>query len=645
MSQKLERIGELESLIKKHQDLYYNKKTEISDAEFDALWDELKSIDPGNPVLEALGADSQDGFLKTRHILPMGSQEKASTPDEFMAWTAKVRHPEYITQFKMDGASLELQYEEGILKLAVTRGDGIMGDDISKNAFRMQGAVKVLPFKWSGAVRCEVVMRKSTLAEHFPDMANPRNAANGIMKRKDGSGSEMLELICYDCAPLGIYDDDPAQKSMSLFPSRPESPFDDEMKKLEWLRLAGFTAVETKVFTDPWEVIDYRAAISAKREELPFEIDGLVIKGRLVDIEDMKRNRPEKQIAFKFPPEEAIATLLEIEWSESGANYTPVGILSPVRLAGTIVKRANLANTNTIFGMGLRIGSRVLVAKRGEIIPKIEGLVDSPADSIPIEVPEICLSCNTALIDEGTRLYCPNPDCPKKAFHRLEKWISVLDIQEMGTAILSRLFETARVRQIADIYTLTADELSLMERMGEKSAEKLVNNIKKTFEISLPAFVAGFDIEGMGQVMVEKAVEAGFDSIEKLRSATVEELSVVPGFGQISADALLTGMKQLKDEMDAVLDGGGIRIKGQEGGPLKGLSFCFTGQMESMKRQEAENLVKSLGGSVKSNVVSGLSYLVTNEPGSGSAKNRKAVEQGVRIISEKEFLELTGGQA
>ena len=472
------RVDELEALIKKHQDLYYNGQPEISDAEFDGLWDELASLDPTNALLARVGADKADGWPKVAHAMPMGSQEKASNPEDFLAWCVKAPRGEYLVQYKLDGASLELQYREGRLLRAVTRGDGSVGDDITPNALRMQGVLADLPEPFSGGVRGEVLMSHAIHATKYADKANCRNAANGLMKRKDGMGSEDLAVICYDAlgfvprkgsSPLSQPNLDFSDLSRDTVPRDRvpgESPFADELEKVAWLSRMGFTTVEVIRLTNPDDVIAYRAHVMDIREALPYDIDGLVVKGREIDLDDMARARPEKQIAFKFSLEEAISTLREVEWSESGANYTPIGIIDPVRLAGTTVQRANLVNTNAINAMDLRIGSRVIMTKRGEIIPKIEGLVENPPSTEPIFVPSIC-GCGASLVDEGTRLYCPNPDCPKKAFHRLEKWLSVLDIRDFGSVILGKLFAAGRVNEIADLYTLEATELAVYDRMGE----------------------------------------------------------------------------------------------------------------------------------------------------------------------------------
>jgi DNA ligase (NAD+) len=336
-----------------------------------------------------------------------------------------------------------------------------------------------------------------------------------------------------------------------------------------------------------------------------------------------------------------------VEWSESGATYTPIGIVEAVRLAGTTVQRANLNNPDMIRGMGLKIGSRVIVVKRGEIIPKIEGLAEEGLNPDAGELTEIVFprtcGCGTELVDGGTRLYCPNADCPKRLLHRLEKWAKVLDIRELGEKLIRQLFDKNRVRHIPDLYTLEAEELSEFERMGELSAAKVLRHIRSPRALSLAAFVAGFDFEGVGELIMEKAASYGFDTLEKLRAAQTAELAAVYGLGEITAQTIVDGLEECAAEIDGVLAAGIISIAAPpspENQPLKGKSFCFTGELKNMKRSQAEEMVKSLGGSAKSSVVKDLSYLVTNDPESGSGKNKKAAELGVAIINEEQFLEL-----
>jgi DNA ligase (NAD+) len=425
--------------------------------------------------------------------------------------------------------------------------------------------------------------------------------------------------------------------------------FQNEIQKIEWLKGRGFLTTEARVFSDAQDIIAYREEVAVQRDKLPFDIDGLVVKGIEIDMADLRKARPEKQIAFKFELETAFSILREIEWSESGATYTPIGIIDPVRLAGTTVKRANLNNPDMIRSMGLKIGSAVSVVKRGEIIPKIEGLAPGAvsAETSEIQFPETCSTCASNLVDAGTRLYCPNPECAKLLLQRLEKWAAVLDIRELGIKLIRQLFEKNRVRHIHELYSLTADELAGYDRMGDISAAKVIRHINTKRELSLAAFVAGFNLEGVAETTMEKVSSAGFNTLKKLRGVTVEDLSAIHGLGEITASVIVDGLKECVKEMDDVLKTKVITIApppSVESQPLRGLSFCFTGEMKSIKRAEAEEKIKALGAQAKSTVVKGLSYLVTNQPASGSSKNKKACELKIPIISEDEFLALISGE-
>lgn len=628
--EKKSEITRLEKQILRYQNSYYNGEGEISDEEFDALWDRLKILDPDNSLLKKVGADNSDGFPKAEHILPMGSQEKAADPEEFYRWAEKHKYREYLVQYKLDGASIELQYLQGEFKKAVTRGDGKTGDDITPNARKMKGVVFSLPKDFSdftGGIRGEVLMFHQVHKDLYSDKANCRNAANGLMKRKDGIGAENLNIICYDAMAL-----------------ENEKYFPDEKSKIEWLKSAGFNTVEMKICPDARAVVEYRGHVMDIRNSIPFDIDGLVVKENRIDPEDMKRARPDRQIAFKFSLEEAVTVLRNVEWSESGATYTPVAIVDPVKLAGTTVQRASLANWNTIKALNLKIGSRVVITKRGEIIPKIESLVENPPDSLEITVPDKCDTCGSSLVNEGTRLFCPNKNCGKRVLHQLEKWVSVLEIKELGPAILNRLFSQGLVKSILDLYLLKESDLCEIERMGELSAGKIIKNIHGKKEIPLSSFIGGLDIEGIGEVLVEKLEEAGFDTVEKLLSASKQEIAAVYQFGEITASVLTEGLNENRDVILGLINRGFIKIQGKtKTGNLSGKSFCFTGELDTMKRSEAENIVKANGGSVKSSVSKGLSFLVTNTPESGSSKNKKAAELNITIITESEFLALVNG--
>ena len=630
------RILELEKLIVKYQTSYYNGEGEISDAEFDALWDELKALDPGNAVLQRVGADSGN-FEKIHHVMPMGSQEKAANPEQFLAWAAKHEYEEYLVEYKLDGASLELQYENGYLVRAVTRGDGSIGDDITANAKKMGGVNaaiykdgELVPF--TGGIRGEVIMTHEVHKKYFADKANCRNAANGLMKRKDGTGSEYLKLIVYDALS-----------------TNGQSYFTNEKEKIAWLMACGFNVVRLVICKNAERVIAYRAKIMEERKDIEYDIDGLVVKENRIDFEDASRARPDRQIAFKFSLEEATTVLREVEWSQSGATYTPVAIFDEVELNGTKVQRASLANPDTMRKLGVRIGSHVVVVKRGEIIPKIESVVEEKdIQTTEIVFPGVCETCGTKLVDEGSRLYCPNKGCSKRVLHQLLKFVQTVDIRDLGETLVTQLFKNGRLKSITDIYTLTVDELvpyflneeSMENEKRSLGAEKVYKSIQAHKNMTLPVFLAGFDIEGFGETLAEKLVQAGFNTLDKLLLATQDQIADVYGFAQIMAHTIVQGLKENAAEMRTLVQDGIITIETKSGGKLEGKSFCFTGELVTMKRQDAEQLVKQNGGVCKSSVTKDLTYLVTNDTTSGSSKNVKAAQLGIPVITEEQFLKL-----
>jgi DNA ligase (NAD+) len=620
------RINDLRAEIEYHQHLYYNAQPEISDEDFDAMWDELRRLDPNNEVFSKVGTDFDPNLEKITHIIPMNSQDKVNTPEEFYKWAKKRNYPRFLVQYKLDGISIELQYIKGKFQYGVTRGDGVIGDNITSNVQKMKGYKEFIDKGFTGAIRGEILLTRDTFNRKYAlDNKNPRNTASGITKRKDGEGSEDLWIMAYDAININ-----------------PREEFRIESEKLEWMEEQDFDVVKTQTFENVKDVINYRDEIMTHiREQLNFEIDGLVIKGEKIDLKDMKRARPMKQIAFKFDPEESETTVIAVEWSESGAIYTPVAIVEPVEIAGTTVQRASLANPDLIATLGLKIGSKVIISKRGEIIPKIESVLENPPNAKPIEVPTICSTCNTKLINEGTILYCPNEQCPKKEYFRLVKWIKTLNIKDFGDLILKQLFDSGKVRKIADLYDLTPNDLIKLERVKEKSANKALENLFAVKEISLAKFIGGFNLENIGERQALKIVNAGFDTLEKIKNASISEFAKVEGFGSITGKLLYDGIKALYPDMENVLMKEKITIRGVEKkmGTLEGKTFCFTGKLNSMKRKEAEELVAKHGGSSRSSVSGALSYLVTNstEP---TAKFVKAQELGIKIITEQDFLNM-----
>lgn len=621
-----DRIKYLVKEIERHRYLYYNKQPEISDAKYDSLEDELRDIDPKNPILFKIGVDYSELFTKREHIIPMTSQDKVSNPQDFIAWVRKRNIKTFLVQFKLDGISIELQYEDGDFKHAVTRGDGKIGDDVSINVIKMKGFIPKLINRFTGAVRAEILLFHDIFDKKYADKQNCRNAAAGIVRRKDGVGCNDLNLIFYDAISITV-----------------DVVFTSEVKKLKWLKDQNFPTIKTKTIHTPQEVIKVRKdVIDNIRSSLEYDIDGLVIKGNEIDIEDMQRTKPMKQVAFKFQAEEIETKLLDVEWSISGQNYTPVAIVETVKLAGSNVSRASLANPNLIEELGIKIGSEVVISKRGDIIPKIERVVKNSSETREIIVPKICEVCDTELVNEGTRIFCPNEACPKRVYYRLVRWIKKLNVKHFSEKLMLKpLFKSRKVRKIADLYKLKIRDLTLFEGVKETSAKKALDNLLAVKEVSLAKFIGGFAIENVGEDLAQRIVDAGYNTLDKIRNSSVLQLSQVEGFARKTAQQLLEGVLKIYPLMKELLDTNKIKIQEtSQSKKFNGLSFCFTGKLNTIKRTRAEQLVKDLGGQPKSSVVSNLTYLVTNSTDQ-SAKYLKAQNQvGTKIITEEEFIKL-----
>jgi len=620
-----ERIVFLENEIQRHRDLYYNEQPEISDAKYDSLEDELEKLDPDNPILFRIGIDRSELFNKEKHIIPMNSQDKVTLPQEFIKWAKKRNFKVFIVQFKLDGISIELQYEKGIFQKAITRGDGEVGDNVSANVVKMKGFIPKLKEAFTGAVRAEIVLFHDIYKKKYSDKQNCRNAAAGIVRRKDGIGSKDLNLIFYDT--ISTTDD---------------VVFMTETQKIKWLKEQNLPTVLTKIIHTPQEVIQVRENVMNNvRDTLNYDIDGLVIKGKEIDIEDMKRAKPIKQIAFKFQAVGIETTLLDVEWSISGHHYTPVAIVETVHLMGSNVSRASLANPNLIEDLKIKIGAEVFITKRGDIIPKIEYVIKTPSNAKEIPIPSVCEVCDTLLINEGTQLYCPNDSCPKRAFYRLTRWIKTLNVKYFSEKLMIKpLFDSSKITAITDLYNIKVSDLTRLNGVKETSAKKALDNLHAVTKVPLAKFIGGFAIENIGEDMVLKVVDAGFDTLEKIRKASTFQIAQVEGFAEISARQLTEGIIKLYPQMKEVLETNKIKIEDRKiGNKLEGMTFCFTGKLETMMRAEAEQIVKDIGGQTRSGVSKNLTYLVTNstEP---TTKYKKAQEQDTKIITEKEFLEM-----
>lgn len=628
-------IKELEEKIKQAQDDYYNGMGKISDQEFDDMWNELQEKDPDNEIFKKVGKDSGSAFAKAKHMMICGSQNKCNETSEFLDWYNKFgREKELIVEYKCDGSSIELQYENGKFIKAVSRGNGVIGDDVTENISKAQGVVKELKDSdFTGSVRGEVLLFHNTFNKYFKDSnANCRNTANGIMKRKNSEYANLLNIICYD-----------------VYNQHDPDYFKKEIDKINWLKDQKFDVVTyfyMAGLNSSQDIIDLRDKLSSSRfSTIEYDIDGLVIKCMDIDKDDMKKVRPDKQIAFKFILSEQPTIVRKVEWYANGKTRTPVAVCDPVYLCGTTVQRANLCNPSIIFDhLHLKIRSRVMMVKRGEIIPKIDRVLDTPSDATDIIIPDTCEFCGSKLIIKPTKVYCPNRSCVNTIVHRIVKWVNVNKIYGLGPALAEALVREGIITKIKDLYTTKVEEISNV--MSPKIARKIIENINRTQNISLAKFIAGYDLDNVGELMIEKVIETKkIKNLEELLNLTPSDIERIPGFAGLASQNLYDELHAYETELrdlNKILSVEGYKDNipnDQLANYVAGKVFVFTGPLMTMSRDQAKEIVLKLGGKFGTNVTSNTNYLVTNEE-STSRKYQEAIKLSIPIINEKQFYEL-----
>lgn len=617
------RIKELSDKIIQARIDYYNGITQVSDKVYDAWCDELRLLDSTNKALTAVGAPVASAWIKAKHQIPMGSLNKVNTPTEFSSWTSSICQGDelFVTQ-KLDGLSIELIYEDGKLIQAITRGDGDVGEDITVNVKKMIGVKKTLACDFNGSLRGEIILLKSKYKAYFSDKANSRNAASGISKRLDGVGSEHLSIIFYQA--LGDVD------------------FKTEVEQFEWLKAQGVTIPDYWTFKTGNEVnLHWRNYQDNDRDKLDYDIDGLVIH-----INDMAKQmskgdkdmRPLGAIAFKFDNETRESVIRDIIWQVGNSGrLTPVAIVDPVTLVGATISKASIYNMSYIEDLGLDIGATVLVARANDVIPRIEELVKGTGKVA--EPPKTCPSCGGIVIMIGENLTCTNSEkCPAQVVGRIKNWINELNLLEWGDTLVERLVETGKVTTVADLYSLTVDDIAGIDRMGKKSAQKCYDILWQNNEITLDILLGALSIPMIGATTIRQIMSAGCDTLEKFGQLQASHFEMVPGVGPTKAESLAAG---LKNNQQLILDllKNGVKIKGKIIGKLTGSSLCFTGAMK-MKRPVLEKMAADSGAEIKSSVGKGLTYLVIADPNSTTSKAVAARKLGTKLISEDEFLDL-----
>lgn len=624
-------VGELEAEVRHHNRLYFIEHApEISDYEFDAMVEELRRRRPDSPALSELPSDVRRQGVKVRHELPMLSLDKCYDEKALGDWAAKFEG-EVVASPKVDGCAVSIRYDEkGHLVQSATRGDGVEGEDITPNVHY----VRAIPRKinLAGAeVRGEIYMPLSVFRRYREQFANPRNLAAGAIKQKDPkkTGEYALSFFAYDLLRTGAA---------------------SEEEKFGHLARNGFRVVEWKKLRKDKMQAAFDAFLK-KRGDYDFETDGVVYKANAV--KDQERlgstaHHPRYAIAYKFQGDSGTTKLVDVEWSVSRTGaITPVAIVEPVELSGAMVRRASLHNIGIMRELGVSKGAKVLMMRRGGVIPNLEAVVAPGRGAI--EIPKRCPSCGSQTRIEDDFLYCTNPtSCVKSKIGELAHFVKTAGIDGFGDKLLAQLFDAGIVTNPAELYELSKDELLQMERMGDTLATKLVANIDARRSLPLDVFLQSLGIRELGRHAAKILAKHG--SLDKVRRLTEGELAGIHTIGEVIAREVVTGLKAKRALIDGLLRhvrvGKGGRAKAA-GGPLADKSVLFTGTLLSMERSKAQDLVEERGGQAAQSVGRGLDYLVVGDGGGAGSKLDKAkrlAEAGgrVRIISEKEFLKIIG---
>ena len=628
------RIATLVASIQKHKDAYYNGTPLISDAAFDALEDELRELDPKNAIFKTVGAPvaAVAEWEKARHAIPMGSLNKAVSEDEFRKWAARcddlavqqklkpISTNLFVTE-KLDGLSLAVSYEKGVLKEAITRGDGEVGERITPNAARMKGVPGKLKTPVSLTVRGEIILKLSDMKKAFPGAANPRNQAAGTSKRFDGQGCEHLTVLFYDLEG----EDHPTEEK-------------------KFGRIAGLGFLTPNFISTDLDgsIAEHQRYAKSQRAKLDYEIDGLVMRASDVHAQHMLGevgNRPRGAVAFKFASQAKVTKVIDIIWDTgSSGRVSPIAIVAPVQLAGATVQRASLANASRVAELGIGIGDEVLVSRRNDVIPYVEEVVTKHG---PVAKPPTkCGICDAKLEKTGEYISCRNKKCRALIEGRIQNWVDAQGILEWGETLIAQLVEAKLVKEPADLYKLEPEQIAKLDRRGMIIATKVLKNLKAQLPLSLPKFLASLGIENFGAQTAKAIVAAGFDSLAKVINASVADLAPLSGVGPAKAKAVVEGLEDRAAEIQRLLKVGVIPVTRKASGPLAGKSFCFTGAL-SKPRKMLEQLVEERGGTLLAGVTKELNFLVMENPNSGSSKALKAAKYGTQCIDESAFLKMT----
>ena len=643
------RMNELVALLNRYATEYYTSDNpSVSDSEYDRLYRELVELESAYPdqVLadsptHRVGGKVLDGFEKYSHQYPLYSLQDAFSREELEAFDARVRkevpHPTYICELKIDGLSISLTYEKGILVVGATRGDGSVGENITENLKRVKDIPLTLPEKLDITVRGECYMPRASFDQvnqarqenGEPEFANPRNAAAGTLRQLDTAVVATRNLATF------------------LYQEASPSTRDSQEKVLKHLEQLGFVVNPKRILAENIdEIWNFIQEVGQERENLPYDIDGVVIKvNDLAGQEELgfTVKAPKWAVAYKFPAEEKEAKLLSVDWTVGRTGVvTPTANLTPVQLAGTTVSRATLHNVDYIAEKDIRKDDTVIVYKAGDIIPAVLRVVESKRLSEEkLDIPSHCPSCDSHLLhfEDEVALRCINPRCPAQIKEGLIHFASrnAMNITGLGPSIVEKLFAANLVKDVADIYRLKEEDFLLLEGVKEKSASKLYQAIQASKENSAEKLLFGLGIRHVGSKASQLLLQH-FHSIENLAQADSEEVASIESLGSVIAKSLQTyfateGSEILLKELKEA--GVNLDYKGQmvaADAALSGLTVVLTGKLERLKRSEAKNKLESLGAKVTGSV-SKKTDLVVAGADAGS-KLQKAQELGIEVRDE-----------
>ena len=648
------RIAELREIIEYHSRRYYDEDApEIEDDEFDALTQELRQLEEQFPHL--ITADSYTQrvhghvsslFTPVVHEVPLGSLQDVFSEDEILAFDRRVREsveaPRYVVEPKIDGLSIAIEYRNGRFYRGATRGDGSVGEDVSANLLQIRDIPQELnePIERL-IVRGEVYMSR----EHFAALVreqeengeqpfkNPRNSAAGTLRQKDSSvvAKRHLSLFAFN---------------MQLIEGETITSHEASLRRMKEL---GLPVIPFYTVTDSAEgIVDFVREIGQKRRDLPFDIDGAVVKvDNFTDRETLGSTSkfPKWALAYKYPPEEKETVLRDVEVNVGRTGVlTPTGIFDPVILAGTTVSRATLHNQNFIDEKGLAIGDTVVMRKAGDIIPEVVRVVKHTSTA-PYRLPSVCPSCGAVVVrEEGEAdLRCVNPVCPAQRLRNLIHFTSkdAMDIDGLGPAVLERLVNEGRIVRAADLYTLTRPDVALLDGLGDKSAENLLAAIEKSKENDLYRVIYGLGIRHIGE-KAAKLLAGRFETMEAVMDASIEDIAAIDGFGAVMAQSVVDFF-ELEPSRALVRDlqAAGVNMIAhmrRVDDRFAGVTFVLTGTLPTMKRNEAAALIEQYGGKTSGSVSKKTGYVLAGEE--AGSKLTKAQELGIPVISEAEFLNM-----